>query len=67
MIGDVKAINKATTALKENGLVLKIMEGLQDYLSCKVKFLMDKKRAWLVQPHTIVNLVKKFGNHVENI
>ena len=33
MIDDVKAIDNAITALKENGLVLKKVEGLQDYLS----------------------------------
>ena len=44
MIGDIEAINKAIMDLKENELVLKIMEGLSDYLSCKVKFSRDKKR-----------------------
>ena len=33
MIGDVKAIDDANAFFKENGLVLKIVEGLQDYLS----------------------------------
>ena len=54
-------------ALKENGLVLTVVEGLQDYLSFKVKFLTDKKSAWLGQPHLIKKLVKKFGDHVEDI
>ena len=30
----MEAIDDAITALKGNGLVLNIMEGLQDYLSC---------------------------------
>ena len=46
MIGDIATINDAIEALKSKGLVLKIMEGMQDYLSCKIKFSKDKKRAW---------------------
>ena len=38
------AIDDAIEALKSKGLVLKIVEGLQDYLSCKVKFSDDEKR-----------------------
>ena len=34
--GNVKAIDNAITALNKNGLVLNIVEGLQDYLSCKI-------------------------------
>ena len=41
---DVEAIDDALTALKEKELVLKVMKGLQDYLSCEVKFSTDKKR-----------------------
>ena len=41
------AIDDAIEALKNKGLVLKIVEGLQDYLSCKIKFSKDRKRAWL--------------------
>ena len=67
MIEDVAVIDSAITALKENKLVLKIVEGLQDYLFHGVKFSMDKKWAWLWQPHVIKSLVKKFGNHVKNI
>ena len=61
MVGNVEAIDDAITALKNNGLELKVMEGLQDYLSCKIKFSNDKKSAWLGQPHLIKKLVKKFG------
>ena len=45
IIGDVGAIDKAITALKENGFVLKVVEGLQDHLFWEVKFLKNKKRA----------------------
>ena len=58
MVGGVEAIDDAISSLKENELVLKIMEGLQDYLSCKIKFSKDKKRAWLGQPHLIKNWKK---------
>ena len=47
MVGNMATIDGAITALKSNGLVLKVMEGLHDYLSCKTKFSKDKKRAWL--------------------
>ena len=60
MIGNIAAINDAILALKNKGLVLKILEGLQDYFSCKMKILDDKKHAWLGQPHLINNLENKF-------
>ena len=53
MIGDIATINNTIEALKNKWLVLKIVEGLQDYLSCKTKFSYDKKQAWLGQPHLI--------------
>ena len=53
MIVNVEAINKVITALKENGLVIKIMEGLQGYLSCKMIFSNNKTKEWLGQPHLI--------------
>ena len=66
MTGDLQTINNPIIDLKENGLVLKVMEEIQDYLSCEVKFSKNKKRACLGKPHLIKNLVK-FGNHVKNI
>ena len=50
MIGDIAAIDYAIEALKNMGLALKIVEGLQDYVSCKIKFSDDKKYAWLDSP-----------------
>ena len=44
MIGYMATIDNTIEALKNKGLVLKI-EGLQDYLSCKIKFSQGKKRA----------------------
>ena len=47
--------------------MLKIVEGLQDYLSCEIKFSEDKKRAWLGQPHLIKNLKSKFEKLVNEV
>ena len=44
---DSKAIEKAIEAFWKNGLVLKIMESLKDYLSYKAMLSSDKKRDWL--------------------
>ena len=55
-------IDDAIPALKENGLVLKIVEWLQDYFSCKVTFSSDKKGLGLGQPYLIEHLEKKFGD-----
>ena len=60
MVGESEAVDEVIVILKENGLVLKELEGLQDSLSCKVKFLKDEKRAWLGEPHLIKNLDNKF-------
>ena len=43
MIGNIEAINKAITVFNDNGLLFKVIERLQDYLSCEVKFLRMKK------------------------
>ena len=55
MVGNIAAIDDAIEELKSKGLSLKIMEGLQDYLSCKIEFSNDRKCAWLGQPHLIKN------------
>ena len=46
---------------------MKIVEGLQDYLSCKIKISEDKMRAWLGQPHLIKNLENKFSGLVNEV
>ena len=43
------------------------MEGLQDYLSCKIKISNDKKGAWLGQPHLIKNLKSEFEKLVNEV
>ena len=67
MVGDFAAIDDAIELLKNKGLVLKIMEGLQNYLSCKIKISCNKKHAWLGQFHLIKNLESKFGGFVNEV
>ena len=47
--------------------MLKIVEGLLDYLSCKIKISYDKKHAWLGQSHLIKNLKRKFGILIQEV
>ena len=44
MVQDIAAIDDSMLSLKNKGLVQKIMEGLQNYLVCKIMFLDDKKQ-----------------------
>ena len=67
MIWYIATIDDAIEALKNKGLVLKIVEGLQDYLSCKIKISNQKKCAWLGQPHLIKNLESKFGGLIHEV
>ena len=60
-------IDDAIFVLKNKGLVLKIMKGLQDYLSCKIKISEDKKRAWLGKPHFVKNLKSKFEKLIKDV
>ena len=60
-------IDDVTEVLKNKVLMLTIVKGLQDYLSCKIKFSKDKKRAWLGQPHLINNMEKKFDKLVQDV
>ncbi len=45
MVGHPKAIDDAIEGVKENGLILKVKDELNDYLSCEIKFLDNKKKA----------------------
>ena len=53
MIDNSAKVDDAILVLKNKVLVLKLVEGLQGYLSCEIKISKDKKRAWLEQPHLI--------------
>ena len=67
MIGGMAAIDNAMRALKIKGLVLIIVERLQDYLSYEINLSEVKKKAWLGQTHLIKNTEKKFGKLVQFI
>ena len=43
MIGEMAINDNAIKVLKSKGLVLKFVEGLQDYLSCEIKFSEDNQ------------------------
>ena len=64
MIGNMVAIDSAITVLKSKRWCSKLWKG---YLSCKIKFSNDKKRAWSRQPHLIKNMEKKFGKHMQDV
>ena len=67
LIGDPPAIQEAIQDLKEKGLVLKIDDNLNDYLSWDIRFSDEKDRAWIGQPHLIANLQDKFGEKVNKL
>ena len=67
MVGQPEAIDEALMALKEDVLVLKVAEELQHYLSRKLKFLSDKKKSRLEQPHLIESLEMNFNDQVKKV
>jgi len=66
-IGHRAALKEFVVLLKENGLVIKVSEGLSDYLSCSIAVSKDGKKAWIGQPHLVKKLEKKFGEMVANM
>ena len=67
LIGDPPAIEQAIQELKEKGLVLKVDDNLNDYLSCDIRFSAKQDKAWIGQPHLIANLEHKFGEKVNKL
>ncbi len=61
LIRDEKAIKETMKALKKAGLLLKVYDSLDDYLSCEIKFTNNGQSVWLEQPHLIDKLKEKFG------
>ena len=59
-IENLEAINKTADLLQKNGLVLKVEVDVYDYLSCKIKYYENKKKAWLGQSYQMENLQMKF-------
>ena len=67
MLGDIATIYDAIEAWKNKGLILKIVDGLQDYLSWKIKFLGDNKCAQLGQRYLIQILDNKFDGLINKV
>jgi len=55
-VGHPKALKTFVEDLKKQGFTVKVSKELTDYLSCSIKFLKDKKRAWIGQLHLIAKL-----------
>ena len=72
LVVNPEAINEAIKLLSKNGLVLKLLDGLQDYLSFKVKTTTGMARAWELSKvvdgvnktafHKIHDMIKSNGN-----
>ncbi len=45
-MGYLKAIEYTIEQLKKNGFVVKVEDGLRDYLSCEIRFKSDRKETW---------------------
>ncbi len=46
-VGHTKALKTFVEDLKKQGLTVKVSEKLTDYLSWLIKFLQDRKSAWV--------------------
>ena len=62
IVGNESAIKEAIESLKEEGLILKVDDSLNDYLSCEILFSENKDMAWIGQPHLIKKMEEKFGH-----
>jgi len=65
--GDMEEIEQVIEDMKNSGFKLKIEKELSDYLSCKLLFSKDKKKAWIGQPHLLKKIETSFGNELEKI
>ena len=67
LVGDQVAADSAICQSKEHGMILKIEDDLYDYLSCEIVPLEDRQKAWLGQPHSILDLEKYFGEQSKGL
>ena len=44
-----------------------MVDDLNDYLSCEIRFNSERTKAWLGQPHLLANLERKFGKNVHHM
>ena len=56
------AMDHTLNILKQNEFILKVKDNLKDYLSCKIVFSTNRKKAWLGQPHLLTNMENIFRN-----
>ncbi len=45
--------------IKKNEFDVKVEDDLRVY--CEIRFNSDRREAWLVQPHLLANLERKYG------
>ena len=55
IVGDLVAINRVISELREQGFTIKVTETLRDYLSCEITFGPEGDEAWIHQPHLLRN------------
>jgi hypothetical protein len=66
VMGKDEQISKLIADLNVQGFKLKVENNLTDYLSCHVAENEEESEILILQPHLINNLVKKFGDEVQD-
>jgi len=59
--GQHQALEQLVHDLKSEGLSVKVLWDLKDYLSCTIAISDDKQSAWIGQPHMVKKLEERFG------
>ena len=63
MIADPIAIDDTMKLQQGNSQVLKVVYKMQNFLSCEIEFLENKKKSWLGQPY-LYDILEKVGKLV---
>jgi hypothetical protein len=66
-IGTEEEIEEVINASICHNFGLKVEDNLTDYLSCKIDQERNKGKVWIMQPHLVDNLEKKFGGKVSKM
>ena len=66
-VGSKEVLEDLIKKLQEQGLTVKVLKDFSNYLSCKIHFSNDSKRAWIKQPHLIKKLEEKFGHLITGL
>ena len=67
IVSNPETMDNTIKLLKQQRFVLKVEDDLNDYLSCEIHFIANRKKAQLGQPHLLANLEKKFANDVQQM